>query len=188
MILGVDVSTSITGFAVVSDGQLLYYDSIDLRRYKNIFDKTIAIKEKILDLYEMYQLNNDDNSSAGFGDSMYPIKHIYIEQPFTFFNSGGSSAKTMAALQKFNGIVSWLLFEIFEIRPEYIGATSARKQVGIKVPRGQKAKQVVLEHLLDTEPAFTIEYTRHGNPKPESYDRADAIVIAKAGWEIESNS
>ena len=185
MILGVDVSTSITGFAVVSDGQLLYYDSIDLRRHKNIFDKTIAIKEKILDLYEMYQLNNDDSSSAGFGDSKFPIEHIYIEQPFTFFNSGGSSAKTMAALQKFNGIVSWLLFEVFEIRPEFIGATAARKQAGIKVPRGQKAKQVVLQHLLDSEPAFTIEYTRHGNPKPESYDRADAIVIAKAGWEIE---
>ena len=185
MILGVDVSTSITGFAVVSDGQLLYYDSIDLRRHKNIFDKTIAIKEKILDLYEMYQLNNDDSSSAGFGDSKFPIEYIYIEQPFTFFNSGGSSAKTMAALQKFNGIVSWLLFEVFEIRPEFIGATAARKQAGIKVPRGQKAKQVVLQHLLDTEPAFTIEYTRHGNPKPESYDRADAIVIAKAGWEIE---
>jgi hypothetical protein len=186
MILGVDVSTSITGFAVVADGQLVYYDSIDLRKYKNVFDKTIAIKEKILDLYEMYQLNNDDTSSAGWGDSSYPIQHIYVEQPFTFFNSGGSSGKTMAALQRFNGIVSWLLFEVFEIRPEYIGATSARKQVGIKVPRGQKAKQVVLEHLLDTEPAFKVEYTRHGNPKPESYDRADAIVIAKAGWEIEN--
>ena len=185
MILGVDISTSITGFAIVAEGQLVYYDSIDLRKYKNVFDKTIAIKEKILDLYEMYQLNNDDTSSAGFGDSKFPIEHIYIEQPFTFFNSGGSSAKTMAALQKFNGIVSWILFEVFEIRPEFIGATAARKQAGIKVPRGQKAKQVVLQHLLDTEPAFTIEYTRHGNPKPESYDRADAIVIAKAGWEIE---
>jgi len=186
MILGVDVSTSITGFAIVADGQIVYYDSIDLRKHKNVFDKTIAIKEKILDLYEMYQLNNDDSSSAGFGDSRYPIQHIYVEQPFTFFNSGGSSAKTMAILQKFNGIVSWLLFEIFEIRPEYIGATAARKQAGIKVPRGQKAKKVVLEHLLETEPAFKIEYTRHGNPKPESYDRADAIVIAKAGWEIEN--
>ena len=134
----------------------------------------------------MYQLNNDDNSSAGFGDAKFPIEHIYIEQPFTFFNSGGSSGKTMAALQRFNGIVSWLLFEVFEIRPEYIGATSARKQVGIKVPRGQKAKQVVLEHLLQTEPAFHIEYTKHGNPRPESYDRADAIIIAKAGWDIES--
>jgi hypothetical protein len=186
MILGVDISTSITGFAVVADGQIVYYDSIDLRKHKNVFDKTIAIKEKILDLYEMYQLNNEDTSSAGWGDSHYPIEHIYVEQPFTFFNSGGSSGKTMAALQRFNGIVSWLLFEVFEIRPEYIGATSARKQAGIKVPRGQKAKQVVLEHLLETEPAFKIEYTRHGNPKPESYDRADAIVIAKAGWEIEN--
>ena len=78
------------------------------------------------------------------------------------------------------------MFEIFEIRPEYVGATAARKHAGIKVPRGQKAKKVVLEHLLKTEPAFKIEYTRHGNPKPESYDRADAIVIAKAGWQIEN--
>ena len=184
MILGVDVSTSITGFAIVADDQLVYYDSIDLRKHKNVFDKTIAIKEKILDLYEMYQLDNDDSMSMG--NSEYPIKHIYIEQPFTFFNSGGSSAKTMATLQKFNGIVSWLIFEIFEIRPEYVGATSARKHAGIKVPRGQKAKQVVLQYLLDTEPAFKIEYTKHGNPKPESYDRADAIIVAKAGWEIEN--
>jgi len=184
MILGVDVSTSITGFAIVADDEIVYYDSIDLRKHKNIFDKTIAIKEKILDLYEMYQLNNDDNPS--WGDSEYPIKHIYVEQPFTFFNSGGSSAKTMATLQKFNGIVSWLLFEVFEIRPEYVGASAARKKAGITVPRGQKAKEVVLEHLLNTEPAFKIEYTRHGNPKPESYDKADAIIVAKAGWKIEN--
>ncbi len=184
MILGVDVSTSITGFAIVADDEIVFYDSIDLRKFKNVFDKTVAIKEKILDLYEMYQLNNDDNRD--WGDSKFPIQHIYVEQPFTFFNSGGSSAKTMAALQKFNGIVSWLLFEIFEIKPEFIGATAARKHAGIKVPRGQKAKQVVLEHLLETEPAFKIEYTKYGNPKPESYDRADAIVIAKAGWDIEN--
>ncbi len=186
MVLGVDVSTSITGFAIVADNEIVYYDSVDLRKYKNMFDKTIVIKEKILDLYEMYQLNNDDNSAAGWGNSTYPIQHIYVEQPFTFFNSGGSSAKTMATLQKFNGIVSWLLFETFEIRPEYVGATSARKRAGIKVPRGQKAKQVVLEHLLENIPAFKIEYTRHGNPKPESYDRADAIVVAIAGWNIEN--
>ena len=86
MILGVDVSTSITGFAIVADNEIVFYDSIDLRKHKNIFDKTIAIKEKILDLYEMYQLSNDDNPS--WGDSKYPIRHIYVEQPFTFFNSG----------------------------------------------------------------------------------------------------
>ena len=140
------------------------------------------LKDKIDDLFEAYQC---DGEHAKFGFADYPIEHIYIEQPFTFFNSGGSSAKTMAILQKFNGVVSWIVYEMFDIEPQYVTAMEARKLCGIKVPRGHKVKQVVLKHLLDTEPAFSIEYTSHGNPKPESYDRADAIVIAKAGCLIE---
>ena len=182
MILGVDVSTSITGLAIVADGSIVYYDSVDLRKYKNVFEKGRILKEKIVDLYEAYQFSNEE---FFLGNSKYPIEHIYIEQPFTFFNSGGSLAKTMATLQKFNGIVSWFLYEIFEIQPEYVLAQSARKTVGIKVPRGEKAKAVVLKYLLDTEPAFNVEYTKKGNPKPESYDRADAIIVAKAGYIIE---
>ena len=182
MILGVDVSTSITGLAIVADGSIVYYDSVDLRKYKNVFEKGSVLKEKIVDLYEAYQFSNEEFL---LGNSKYPIEHIYIEQPFTFFNSGGSSAKTMATLQKFNGIVSWFLYEIFEMQPNYVLAQSARKTVGIKVPRGEKAKAVVLKYLLDTEPAFNVEYTKQGNPKPESYDRADAIIVAKAGYIIE---
>ena len=182
MILGVDVSTSITGLAIVADGSIVYYDSVDLRKYKNVFEKGVVLKEKIVDLYEAYQFSNEE---FFLGNSKYPIEHIYIEQPFTFFNSGGSSAKTMATLQKFNGIVSWFLYEIFEMQPNYVLAQSARKTVGIKVPSGEKAKAVVLKYLLDTEPAFNVEYTKQGNPKPESYDRADAIIVAKAGYIIE---
>ena len=181
MILGVDISTSITGFAIVADGNLLYYDSIDLRKYKNFFEKAEVIKNKLMDIFEAYQCNNDTLC----GESSYPIEHIYIEQSLHMFMSGKSSAKTLSTLTRFNGIVSWLIYEMFELEPKYIAATSARKQAGIKVPRGQKAKQVVLQYLLDNEPAFTVEYTKHGNPKPESYDRADAIVVAKAGWAIE---
>ncbi len=183
MVLGIDISTSITGFAIVAEGQLVFYDSIDLRKYKNIFDKTVAIKEKLLDIFEMYQCNNEDNIRLGGSD--YPIEHIYIEQSLHMFMGGKSSAKTLSTLTRFNGIVSWLVYELFEITPEFIAATSARKKAGIKVPRGQKAKAVVLEHLLENEPAFKIEYTKHGNPKPESYDRADAIVVAHAGYSTE---
>jgi Holliday junction resolvasome RuvABC endonuclease subunit len=184
MILGLDISTSITGVAIVADEQLLYYDSIDLRKHKDVFAKAIEMKEKIMDLFEMYQCDNE----SFIGSSKFPIEHIFIEQPFTFFNSGGSSAKTMATLQKFNGIVSWMVYELFEIKPQYVGATQARKLCGIKVPRGQKAKQVVLQHLLDTEKAFSVEYTRFGNPKPESFDRADAIIVAHAGHKIIQDS
>ncbi|MAG27522.1 hypothetical protein CMI47_18465, partial [Candidatus Pacearchaeota archaeon] len=154
MILGIDVSTSITGFAVVGENQIVYYDSVDLRKEKDIFAKAVAIKEKLLDIFEAYQCGSEDTF---IGNAEFPIVHIYIEQPFTFFNSGGSSAQTMAKLQKFNGIVSWLTYEVFEIKPEYVTAQKARKLAGIKVPRGQKAKQIVLEYLLDNEPAFKID-------------------------------
>ena len=182
MILGVDISTSITGFAIVTDNVLVYYDSIDLRKYKGFFAKTIAIKEKLMDIYEMYQLDNDSKLT---GDSEFPIEHIYIEQSLHMFMGGKSSAKTLSTLTRFNGVVAWLLFELFEIEPEFIGASTARKTVGIRVPRGEKAKQVVLKYLLDNESTFKIQYTSKGNPKPESFDRADAIIVARAGDIIE---
>ena len=84
-------------------------------------------------------------------------------------------------LAKFNGTVSWICYNIFEIQPEFIGASTARKLCGIKVPRGQKSKEVVLNYLLDNEDGFGILYTVYDNPKPGSYDRADSLVIAKAG-------
>ena len=31
-------------------------------------------------------------------------------------------------------------------------------------------------------PDVLIEYTKHGNPKPQCYDKADSWVIAYAGW------
>jgi len=183
VILGIDISTSITGFAVVGDGQLLHYSSIDLRKHKGIFKKAEVIKEYLEDFFENYQLNQDQD---GWGESKHPLEHIYIEQPLHMFMRGKSSAKTLSSLMTFNGVVSWLIYELFEIEPEYIAATSARKKAGIQVKRGQKAKEVVLQHLIENEKAFHIEYTSHGNPKPESYDRADAIVIAKAGWAVEN--
>ena len=53
---------------------------------------------------------------------------------------------------------------------------------GIKIPRGTKAKQVVLNFVIETEKDFVVEYTRHGNPKPNTYDRADSYVVAKAAF------
>jgi len=179
MILGADISTSISGYAVVDkDGKLIENCVCDLRRYKDFFDKCLQMREFTLD---MSAKHCSDWVAGG-------VDNIYIEQPFMFFNSGGSSAKTMAALQRFNGVVSWMIYEAFERKPKYIGATEARKKVGIKVPRGQKAKKVVMEYLLQNEEGFSIEYTPKGNPKPKYFDMADAIVIARAGLITENLS
>jgi Holliday junction resolvasome RuvABC endonuclease subunit len=171
MILGIDVSTSIIGFSIVDhDSNLLHYSNVDLRKHKDFFVKSILAKEHLLDLYEKWD-----------------VTEVYIEKPFEFFNSGGSTAATMAKLQKFNGVVSWISFEVFQVKPEYLTANQARKLVGIKVPRGQKAKKIVMDHLITNEPEFIVEWTNKGNPKPCYFDMADAIVVAKAGAEHEKN-
>ena len=51
MIMGLDVSTSMTGVAFVDDdGELIYNEVWDLRKYKNFFTKANIIKEKIENL------------------------------------------------------------------------------------------------------------------------------------------
>jgi Holliday junction resolvasome RuvABC endonuclease subunit len=169
MILGLDISTSITGVTVLNDkGEIVLCEAIDTRNknhFPSLFHKAYRVKARLLDLKEEYN-----------------IEHIYIEKNLQTFRSGFSSAKTLSTLAAFNGIVSWVCFETWGEPPEYLSATSARKSCGIKVPRGTKAKKVVIEHLVANEPDFSIEYTKHGNPKPHEFDRADSLVIARAGY------
>ena len=167
MILGLDISTSITGYTVLdSTGKLIEYGSIDTRKYKNFFTKVGVVEEKLISLRQSYA-----------------VQEIYIEQSLQSFRSGFSSAQTLSTLSRFNGVVSWICFTLFKLEPEYLAAVSARRICGIKVPRGTKAKPVVLQFVLDNEPQFVVEYTNKGNPRPDSYDKADSWVIAKAGFD-----
>ena len=166
MILGLDISTSITGYTILdTKGNIVICDHIDLRKEKNFFLKATQIEAT---------LNVIGNN--------YFIEKVYVEQSLQSFRSGFSSAQTLSLLSKINGIVSWICYNIFGDEPHYLAATSARKLCGVKVPRGQKAKAVSLQFVVDSVPGFEIEYTRHGNPKAGYTDRSDSYIIAKAGW------
>tara|TARA_A100001515_G_scaffold1853_1_gene1827 strand:+ start:129 stop:665 length:537 start_codon:yes stop_codon:yes gene_type:complete len=166
LILGLDVSTSITGITILEkDGTLVYNDSWDTRKYKSFFEKVDYVEKKIIHLSKLY---------GGF-------ERVFIEESLQTFRSGFSSAKTLSTLARFNGVVSWLVYRVLKTEPLYLAATSARKLCGIKVPRGTKAKQVVIQHIIDNVPEIQIEYTKQNNIKPHCYDKADSWVIAKAG-------
>jgi len=170
MILGLDISTSITGYSILdASGKIIktgHWDFRNKNNFQNIFEKAHATKGNLS------KIKNG-----------YDIKHIFIEPALHMFAPGKSSAKTLSTLTKFNGIVSWFCYEIFMIEPEYIPAVSARKKCGITIKRGKTAKGQVLRFLLDFEPDFNVEYTKFGNPKPYCYDEADSLIIAKAGHE-----
>lgn len=166
MYLGLDISTSITGFTLLGNsGDVLLCDYINLKKLSNMFDKAKTVEYKLQEIFS----NNK-------------IEQVWIEESLQMFSSGMSSAKTLATLTKFNGIISWIAWDKFGITPEYIAAVSARKEIGLTVSKGKRGKDVVMQHMLDNEPWFEVEYGRTGKVRPHFYDMADSFVVAKAGY------
>ena len=166
-ILGLDISTSITGASIVEKGKVIestFWDTRNKKHFPTIYHKANFIKEKIENL-----------------KSRYEITDIYIEQSLHSFRSGFSSAQTLSTLSRFNGIISWICWDLLGMQPEMVAATSARKKSGLTIKRGDNAKKKALEFVLDKYPEIKIEYTKHGNPKPGMYDMCDSIIIALAG-------
>lgn len=162
MILGLDVSTSITGYTLLDpNGNRIQSGYVDTRKVSGFYAKL----DSQLDI--LTAINN--------------ITQIYVETPAKAFGKGKSSASTIAILQGFNAALCYALYQAWGIQPIHIAPTTARAMCGIKVARGERAKDVVLKHLLTHEPGFEVSYTKRGKVHPWWYDIADSIVIARAG-------
>jgi hypothetical protein len=169
MVLGLDISTSRVGFAVIEmDGTLVSYNNIKYRA------------DALLEQRADYLIAGISKLKKEFG-----VKYVYVEQPFIAFSGGKTTAHTMAKLQRFNGMCCYGLYCLYGTAPTLIQANKARGLCGIKIKRGEKAKEKVIAWAKETYPdSFDYELTRYGNPKPGTDDMADAIVVANAGLKI----
>jgi len=182
MILGLDISTSCTGWCVLDDlGRLVSIGYIDLKKEKNAFKKAKIVQQRLSNIHISHE-----------------IKKIFIEENLQTFRSGFSSAKTLSTLARFNGIVSFICYEEFKRDPEFLNVNSSRRSLGIKIQKekdcGKSTKQQVLEwvsiSLGDTGHKWPIKTLKSGPRKGQDvleggcYDMADAYVIAKAGIEM----
>ena len=80
MILGLDISTSITGVTILDENEnILCCEAWDLRRYKNIFEKTREVQRRLRELKVVYP----------------SVEHVFIAQSLQSFRPGFSSAKTV---------------------------------------------------------------------------------------------
>jgi len=169
MILGLDISTSKIGIALIDDERILLHTN--LIKYKS----NLSLEEKA----EHFMAAMDQYKIKG------NIKHVYVEQPFIAFSGGKTTAHTMAKLQRFNGMCCYGLYCLYGRAPALIQTNKARGLCGIKIKRGEKAKEKVIEWVSKTYPNdFDYELTRYGNPKPGTDDMADAVVVATAAWKL----
>ena len=175
-ILGLDISTSCTGWSVLSaEGEILDIGYIDLSKKKCLFEKAQDVENHITKI-----------------SREYTIEKIFIEENLQSFRSGFSSAQTISTLAKFNGIVSFICFKQFDCAPVFFNVNSARKTLGIKLVRKKDGGLPTKEQLLvwakkNVNYNWPVKILKSGPrkgmtvPDPRSYDMIDAYIICKAG-------
>tara|TARA_B100001123_G_scaffold429395_1_gene547835 strand:- start:4848 stop:5414 length:567 start_codon:yes stop_codon:yes gene_type:complete len=185
LILGLDVSTSCTGWCILHhDGSLAEMDSIILTGHKSVYKKAQAVEEALTDVMIRYD-----------------ISHVYIEENLQSFRRGFSSAQTLSTLARFNGIVSLLSYQVCGIEPVHINVNAARKVLGIKILSKKKGGAPTKEQVFNWV-SGNVSNSTHTWPKKtlksgprkgqtildvSSYDMADAYVICAAGIEMYNN-
>ena len=169
IILGLDISSSRIGYCLINEKEdLLLVDEIKLKSSQSLEERADIFKKEMECIKRSLQQEEVD--------------YVFIEQPFMAFSGGKTTAATMAKLQRFNGMCSYVVHHLFGSPAILLQANKARGLVDLKIKRGDNTKLKVIEWVSDKYPKdFLVEYTRHGNPKPGTDDKADAIVIANAG-------
>jgi len=174
MILGIDVSSSITGLTILDNDKIVYCDVVDTKKnskkkkeqFSSILDIAKEIENKFLEIKNQFN-----------------IDCVFIERNLQAFRAGSSSVNAIMTLASINGMVMWIAFKIFNLIPEHISVATARKLCGVKYLPEFSRKESALQHnILNGD--IVVEYTKAGNVKDKYYDMSDSIIIARAGAKL----
>lgn len=174
-ILGLDISTSNVGWCILEEntGEFVDASAIVLTKIPCIFQKAECVRQQLKKIREHYT-----------------IKHIAIEENLQAFRPGFSSAKTIVTLARFNGMVSLMSYNVFDMSPSFINVNHARKVVGLKIDRKSETstKDQVLEFARRRIANFEWPMrTMKSGPRKglvlfadSCYDISDAYIIASS--------
>ena len=178
--IGLDISTSITGYCVLTDkGDLvkLGYFKLTSTKLEDEYDKIQKIKEELKDVLDT---------------TVYRVRHIYAEEAHQQFTKGKSSAKTILTLASFNTVVCHAFREYFGVKPIKVGVKTVRSKLKIKIASykedpSKSTKEKVFEIVHERYPEFPWEThvaatgKHKGNTVfgKQNHDMADAYVVCR---------
>jgi len=174
--LGLDISTATVGVCLLEQktGKLKLLTHKKLTKFEDEYAKA----------------ENFDIEALGVSKDKYIISRIFIEEAAKKFSPGFSSASTIMTLGRFNGIISYMVYSCFGVKPVMINVRSARAKLGIKIDSKDKSKttkQKILEAVLSMHPddkwwdVKKIDSNGFPQYSKANEDRADSYVICRGG-------
>jgi hypothetical protein len=176
MYLGFDISTAIVGWSLVDQAGLLV-------KWGYIEFPKKTTKRPALTLFEKMEYFSKDICDK-LEDYRDQIDVWGVEQAVKKFQDGLSTAQTIYVCASFNFGVAYEIYQFLHRKePIYIPVSTARKTVGLKIPRGldkTARKGEVVKWCKPRHPSIQWGLTRNGTYKAWCFDVADSLVIAEA--------
>ena len=164
VILGLDSSTSVTGWAFSENSKILDAGFIDTKKFETTKEKTYHVISEL--------------SNNRYIDT---FEHINLEAALSGFAGGFTSQQTIIILARHNAVFAYILEEHYKKKVNLLSVNTMRKQLFEKCRiKGVKSKEFVkseLESLYPDVIKFTI-LNKKGNWDERNGDMYDAIVAS----------
>ena len=164
VILGLDSSTSVTGWAFSETGKILDAGFIDTKKFE-------TTKEKTYHVISILESNK-------FIDK---FSYINLEAALSGFAGGFTSQQTIITLARHNAVFAYIIEEHFKKKVNLLSVNTMRKQLFGKCRiKGIKSKEFVkieLENKINDISKFTVK-NKKGNWDERNGDMYDAIVAS----------
>jgi len=164
VILGLDSSTSVTGWSFCENGKILSAGFVDTKKLETTKEKTfhvISCLEKIKEINQFDQIN--------------------LEAALSGFAGGFTSQQVIITLARHNAVFAYIIEDHFKKKVNLLSVNTIRKQLFGKCRiKGIKSKDFVrqeLESLVPDVIKFTIQ-NKKGNWDERNGDMYDAVVAS----------
>ena len=167
MILGLDASTSIVGWAFAESGSVIDAGFLNISKLETNKEKGKAVID--------FMLHHPD---------IFTVDHVNLEAALSGFGGGLTSQQTIITLSRWNAILEYMLSEKFEFPIVLCNVNTMRKKVfGKARVKGIKPKDYVKQQipLVASNVSKFEKLNRDGNWDAHNGDMYDAIVCALYG-------
>jgi hypothetical protein len=192
--LAFDLSTSKVGIALFDEaGQLMELKHLLLK-----ISTKVPKKERLFDKADSFRIFVEEMRDRIQTEYEAQIANVFIEEPLLASNN----QFTAMMLQKFNGMCSYILDQVFGVIPEFISVHDARKLFCPELVHLKKRKGKIVEVLsfpkdidkkeyiwkkvdiAEKDKKIEWVYKNNGELKDESYDMSDSYCVGVAGLKL----
>jgi hypothetical protein len=187
--VGLDISTSVIGVCFMnhetSEIISLFHISLPTDEFDSMWKKVDYAMEQLASKIRFLQC------ASNAGPPPCVFQRVFVEANAKAYKTGFTSADTLFALAKMNGIISYECHKQFKLPIIDVNVTSARKMIGYKDKKAIKkpVKEKVREFVLQCYPKIQIEtrVVSKGKDKGKVVpaegvaDEIDAFVICRGG-------